>query len=82
VDDERIDFEEGDTVQLLEVVGCDGIGAQTWSVKDVQKTSFKIGDTRALPEYVKGGTVLQVKQPKTLKYVARASAILRSPFAD
>lgn len=68
VDDQRIDFEEGDVVKFVDVEGMDGIEEAEFKVKDVQKTSFKIGDTTKYSKYVKGGTVVQVKQPKTLKY--------------
>ena len=68
VDDERIDFEEGDIVKLLEVEGMDGIEDVEFTVKDVQKTSFKIGSTTKFSPYVNGGTVVQQKQPKVLEF--------------
>ena len=68
VDDERIDFEEGDIVKLLEVEGMDGIDEAEFVVKDVQKTSFKVGSTTKYGPYKSGGTVVQQKQPKTIAF--------------
>lgn len=74
VDDERIDFEEGDVVQLLEVDGMEGMAEREWTVKDVRKCSFKIGDTSGMTPYRGGGTVLQIKQPTTLKFAPISEA--------
>ena len=57
-------------VQLHEVEGCDGIENELFKVSSVSKSSFKIGDTTKYTEYKKGGTVVQVKQPKTLTFAS------------
>lgn len=74
VDDERIDFEEGDIVKLVEIDGMDGIDEVEFTVKDVQKTSFKIGSTTQFSPYKNGGTVVQQKQPKTIEFAPIADA--------
>jgi ubiquitin-activating enzyme E1 len=68
VDDEFIDFEDGDIVRLHEIVGMDGVDQHDFVVKDVQKTSFKIAATTQFSPYKSGGTVVQQKQPKVLEF--------------
>lgn len=66
-------------MQLHEVEGCDGIENEMFKVTSVTKSSFKIGDTTKYSEYRKGGTVVQVKQPKTLAFVPLRDAFTVSP---
>jgi ubiquitin-activating enzyme E1 len=81
VDDERIDFEEGDIVRLHEVEGMHGVHDVDFVVKDVQKSSFKIGPTTQFAPYVSGGTVVQQKQPKLLQFASIADAF-RAPKGE
>lgn len=88
VDEDRIEFEDGDLVIFSEVKGMtqlnDGVPRPV-TVKGPY--SFSIPDTSGFDEYVSGGIVVQVKQPKTLSFkclsdsIASPGEFLESDFA-
>eukprot|EP00736_Rhodelphis_marinus_P003571 Rmarinus@m.19049 len=74
VDDERIDFEDGDTVTFSEVEGMD-INGKQFQIKVTGPYSFKIGDVSSLGSYSRGGIVTEVKVPKEIEFKSLSAAI-------
>ncbi|KAG2690956.1 hypothetical protein I3760_09G214400 [Carya illinoinensis] len=70
VDDERLEFQDGDLVAFSEVNGMTELNdGKPRKIKNVRPYSFAIEeDTAKYSAYVKGGIVTQVKQPKVLKF--------------
>ncbi|XP_010557978.1 PREDICTED: ubiquitin-activating enzyme E1 2 [Tarenaya hassleriana] len=70
VDDERVEFQDGDLVVFSEVEGMTELNdGNPRKVKNVKPYSFTIEeDTTSYGSYVKGGIVTQVKQPKVLHF--------------
>ncbi|KAG6697752.1 hypothetical protein I3842_09G217300 [Carya illinoinensis] len=70
VDDERLEFQDGDLVVFSEVNGMKELNdGKPRKIKNVRPYSFAIEeDTAKYSAYVKGGIVTQVKQPKVLKF--------------
>ncbi|XP_041023829.1 ubiquitin-activating enzyme E1 1-like isoform X2 [Juglans microcarpa x Juglans regia] len=70
VDDERLEFQDGDLVVFSEVNGMTELNdGKPRKIKDVRPYSFAIEeDTAKYSAYVKGGIVTQVKQPKVLSF--------------
>ena len=72
----RHGLEDGDFVTFTEVEGMTQLNRckpRKITVKDPY--NFEIGDTSEFGAYVRGGTVLQVKQPKTLHFKPLATAL-------
>jgi len=72
----RHGLEDGDFVTFTEVEGMTQLNRckpRKITVKDPH--NFEIGDTSEFGAYVRGGTVLQVKQPKTLHFKPLATAL-------
>ena len=72
----RHGLEDGDFVTFTEVEGMtqlNGCKPRKITVKDPY--NFEIGDTSTFGAYVRGGTVLQVKQPETLQFKPLATAL-------
>ena len=77
VDDERLEFQDGDLVVFSEVEGMAELNdGKPRKVKNVKPYSFVIEeDTTSCGTYVKGGIVTQVKQPKVLNFKPLREAI-------
>jgi ubiquitin-activating enzyme E1 len=77
VDDERLEFQDGDLVTFSEVRGMtelnDGVPRR---VSNVKAHSFMLEeDTTGYAPHVSGGMVLEEKQPKTLAFKPLAEAL-------
>ncbi|XP_022752921.1 ubiquitin-activating enzyme E1 1-like [Durio zibethinus] len=70
VDDERLEFQDGDLVVFSEVQGMTELNdGKLRKIKSVRPYSFTLEeDTTKFGTYVKGGIVTQVKQPKVLNF--------------
>lgn len=70
VDDERLEFEDGDLVVFSEVEGMTELNdGKPRKIKSARPYSFTLDeDTTNYGTYVKGGIVTQVKQPKLLNF--------------
>ncbi|CAN6842464.1 unnamed protein product [Brassica oleracea] len=70
VDDERLEFEDGDLVVFSEVEGMTELNdGKPRKIKSTRPYSFTLEeDTTGYGTYVKGGIVTQVKQPKLLNF--------------
>ncbi|KAG4206764.1 hypothetical protein ERO13_A03G027000v2 [Gossypium hirsutum] len=70
VDDERLEFQDGDLVVFSEVHGMTELNDEKpRKIKSARPYSFTLEeDTTAFGTYVKGGIVTQVKQPKMLNF--------------
>ena len=79
VDDERLEFQDGDLVVFSEVHGMTELNdGKPRKIKSSRAYSFTLEeDTTNYGAYVKGGIVTQVKQPKVLKFKP-----LREALAD
>ncbi|CAG9465807.1 unnamed protein product [Pedinophyceae sp. YPF-701] len=78
IDDERLQFQDGDLVTFTEVEGMtplnDGVPRKVMNCK---ATSFQLDcDTTGFPEYTRGGMVAQVKQPKKLAFKPLKDALV------
>ncbi|KAF8680727.1 hypothetical protein HU200_045568 [Digitaria exilis] len=80
VDDERLEFQDGDLVVFSEVQGMVELNdGKPRKVKNARPFSFSIdGDTSSYGVYTKGGIVTQVKEPKVLRFKALRDA-MRDP---
>ncbi|KAL9242583.1 hypothetical protein vseg_016569 [Gypsophila vaccaria] len=79
VDDERLEFQDGDLVVFSEVCGMTELNdGKPRKVKSSRPYSFMLDeDTTNYTPYEKGGIVTQVKQPKVLNFKS-----LREALAD
>ncbi|KAF7048558.1 hypothetical protein CFC21_057304 [Triticum aestivum] len=70
VDDERLEFQDGDLVVFSEVHGMTELNdGKPRKVKNARPYSFFLEeDTSSFGTYVRGGIVTQVKPPKVLKF--------------
>ncbi|XVE79845.1 hypothetical protein DITRI_Ditri14bG0089500 [Diplodiscus trichospermus] len=70
VDDERLEFQDGDLVVFSEVQGMAELNdGKPRKIKSARPYSFTLEeDTTKFGTYVKGGIVTQVKQPKVLNF--------------
>jgi ubiquitin-activating enzyme E1 len=70
VDDERLEFEDGNLVVFSEVEGMTELNdGKPRKIKNVKPFSFTLEeDTSSYGQYMKGGIVTQVKQPKVLNF--------------
>ncbi|KAL1196930.1 Ubiquitin-activating enzyme E1 2 [Cardamine amara subsp. amara] len=70
VDDERLEFEDGNLVVFSEVKGMTELNdGKPRKIKNVKPHSFTLEeDTTSYGEYMKGGIVTQVKEPKVLNF--------------
>eukprot|EP00899_Mesostigma_viride_P027629 jgi/Mesvir1/8050/Mv18206-RA.1 len=76
IDDERLEFQDGETVTLSEVKGMPELNTGTYKISGVKKHSFYLeADTTQMGTYVSGGIVTQVKLPQTLHFKPLASAL-------
>ncbi|XVF20358.1 hypothetical protein REPUB_Repub11eG0191300 [Reevesia pubescens] len=77
VDDERLEFEDGDLVVFSEVQGMTELNdGKPRKIKTARPYSFTLeGDTTHFGTYVKGGIVTQVKQPKVLNFKPLSEAL-------
>ncbi|CAM8952424.1 unnamed protein product [Rhodiola kirilowii] len=80
VDDERLEFQDGDLVVFSEVHGMTELNdGKPRRVKNARPYSFFIeDDTTQFSPHIKGGIVTQVKQPKVLNFKPLREA-LREP---
>uniref|UniRef100_A0A7N0VCR0 E1 ubiquitin-activating enzyme n=1 Tax=Kalanchoe fedtschenkoi TaxID=63787 RepID=A0A7N0VCR0_KALFE len=80
VDDERLEFQDGDLVVFSEVHGMTELNdGKPRKVKNARPYSFFIEeDTTNFSPHIKGGIVTQVKQPKILNFKTLREA-LRDP---
>ncbi|KAL5197977.1 hypothetical protein ABZP36_001489 [Zizania latifolia] len=80
VDDERLEFQDGDLVVFSEVQGMTDLNdGKPRKVKNARPFSFSIEeDTTKCGMYTKGGIVMQVKEPKVLRFKALRDA-MRDP---
>lgn len=77
VDDERLEFQDGDLVLFTEVHGMTELNdGKPRKIKNARPYSFTIEeDTTNYGAYEKGGIVTQVKQPKVLKFKPLREAV-------
>ncbi|KAK8995342.1 hypothetical protein V6N11_069780 [Hibiscus sabdariffa] len=70
VDDERLEFEDGDLVVFSEIHGMTELNdGKPRKIKSARPYSFTLEeDTTNFGTYIKGGIVTQVKQPKVLNF--------------
>lgn len=69
LDETRHGFEDGDYVTFTEVQGMVELnGCQPMKIKVLGPYTFSIGDTTKFSEYIRGGTVAQVKMPKQFSF--------------
>jgi ubiquitin-activating enzyme E1 len=80
VDDERLEFQDGDLVVFSEVQGMTELNdGKPRKVKNARPFSFSVEeDTSSYGVYTKGGIVTQVKEPKVLRFKALRDA-MRDP---
>ncbi|KAL6657251.1 hypothetical protein ACP70R_005031 [Stipagrostis hirtigluma subsp. patula] len=80
VDDERLEFQDGDLVVFTEVQGMTELNdGKPRKVKNARPFSFSIEeDTSSYGIYTKGGIVTQVKEPKVLRFKTLRDA-MRNP---
>jgi ubiquitin-activating enzyme E1 len=69
VDGSRHDLEDGDVVRITEVQGMTELNGREFKVTVKGPFDFSIGSTAAFSDYVKGGYIEQVKQPKTFSFL-------------
>eukprot|EP01053_Blabericola_migrator_P001951 Blabericola_migrator_1__1950@NODE_152_length_12797_cov_95_608720_g133_i0_p2_GENE_NODE_152_length_12797_cov_95_608720_g133_i0NODE_152_length_12797_cov_95_608720_g133_i0_p2_ORF_typecomplete_len1045_score273_34ThiF/PF00899_21/3e34ThiF/PF00899_21/4_9e65UBA_e1_thiolCys/PF10585_9/7_5e62UBA_e1_thiolCys/PF10585_9/5_3e03E1_4HB/PF16191_5/6_3e17E1_4HB/PF16191_5/8_1e03E1_UFD/PF09358_10/1_4e14E1_FCCH/PF16190_5/2_2e14Shikimate_DH/PF01488_20/4_2Shikimate_DH/PF01488_20/3_8Pyr_redox_2/PF07992_14/0_073Pyr_redox_2 len=79
VDERKLPFSVGDTIELSEVIGCDelmALGPQR--IVAAAKYSFQLEvDSSHFKKYIKGGVAKQVKMPKVLKFRSYKESIER-----
>ncbi|KAG2647777.1 hypothetical protein PVAP13_2KG110600 [Panicum virgatum] len=77
VDDERLEFQDGDLVVFSEVQGMEELNdGKPRKVKNARPFSFTIEeDTGSYGVYSKGGIVTQVKEPKVLRFKSLRDAM-------
>ncbi|GJN13991.1 hypothetical protein PR202_gb00759 [Eleusine coracana subsp. coracana] len=77
VDDERLEFQDGDLVVFSEVVGMPELNdGRPRKIKNARPYSFTLEeDTSSYGTYIRGGIVTQVKPPKVLKFKPLKEAI-------
>lgn len=77
VDDERLEFQDGDLVVFSEVHGMTQLNdGKPRKVKNARPYSFLLEeDTSNFGAYEKGGIVTQVKQPKVLNFKSLSEAL-------
>lgn len=77
VEDDRLEFECGDLVSFSEVYGMSDINRSgPVKVLKVRAHSLEVDvDSSSFGEYIKGGMITQVKQPKTLHFESLSKRI-------
>ncbi|KAL6757412.1 ubiquitin-activating enzyme E1 [Haematococcus lacustris] len=77
VEDERLQFQDGQTVTFSEVEGMTQLNNhRPIKVKNCKAHSFELDlDTSGFEEYQRGGIVVQCKEPKTLKFSPLTEAL-------
>eukprot|EP00250_Pteridium_aquilinum_P004385 c14598_g1_i1 orf=229-3372(-) len=77
VDDERLEFQDGDMVVFTEIHGMTELNdGKPRRVKNCRPYSFFLEeDTTAFGAYERGGIVTQLKQPKVLKFKSFCEAV-------
>ncbi|GLC36229.1 E1 ubiquitin-activating protein [Pleodorina starrii] len=77
VEDERLEFQDGELVSFSEVVGMEKLNTHgPFKVKNCKAHSFELDvDTTGWGEYVRGGIVVQVKEPKALAFKTLEKAL-------
>eukprot|EP00240_Pyramimonas_obovata_P000304 CAMPEP_0118925072 /NCGR_PEP_ID=MMETSP1169-20130426/2996_1 /TAXON_ID=36882 /ORGANISM="Pyramimonas obovata, Strain CCMP722" /LENGTH=1012 /DNA_ID=CAMNT_0006866271 /DNA_START=199 /DNA_END=3237 /DNA_ORIENTATION=- len=89
VDDERLEFDDGEMVSFSEIKGMDGLNKYgPVKVKNVKVHSFHVEvDTSSMGTYERGGIAVQVKMPVEKKYktlresIAEPGEFLLSDFS-
>ena len=68
----RHDFSDGDLVELIEVVGLDGINKKQFKVKSLSKDKFEIiGDLKDIKDdYKRNGIAKEIKIQKKIKFLS------------
>ncbi|KAG7949413.1 hypothetical protein I3843_13G061600 [Carya illinoinensis] len=79
VDDERLEFQDGDLVVFSEVHGMSELNdGKPRKIRNARAYSFTLeDDTTNYGTYVKGGIVTQVKQPKVLNFKPLREALTK-----
>ncbi|KAF8648933.1 hypothetical protein HU200_064465 [Digitaria exilis] len=77
VDDERLEFQDGDLVVFSEVHGMTELNdGKPRKIKSARPYSFTLEeDTTSYGTYIRGGIVTQVKPPKVLKFKTLKEAV-------
>ncbi|XP_021769666.1 ubiquitin-activating enzyme E1 2-like [Chenopodium quinoa] len=77
VDDERLEFQDGDLVTFSEIYGMTELNdGKPRKIKNARPYSFTLDeDTTGFSPYEKGGIVTQVKQPKVLNFKTLREAL-------
>lgn len=78
VDDDRVQFEDGELVQFSEVVGMDRLNTDgPFKVTNCRAHSFNIdADTTTWGTYQRGGIAVQVKQPQIMAFRTLEQALV------
>jgi len=76
VDEQRLQFEDGEVVSFSEVGGLPKLNGSTHKIKVTGQYTFTIGDISGYGTYTNGGYVTQVKQPKQLKFLPLREALV------
>lgn len=70
LEDTRHGLEDGDVVKFTEVKGMTEINGKEYKIKVTDPCHFSIGDTSNFSDYINGGVVTEVKQPKVVNFVS------------
>jgi len=80
-DETRHGYESDDYVTFSEIQGMTELnGCEPRKIKVLGPYTFSIGDTQSLSDYVRGGTVTQVKMPKTLNFKSQRASLAAPEF--
>nr|XP_027201221.1 ubiquitin-like modifier-activating enzyme 1 [Dermatophagoides pteronyssinus]XP_027201222.1 ubiquitin-like modifier-activating enzyme 1 [Dermatophagoides pteronyssinus] len=82
VEDTRHGFEDGDVVRFSEVKGMTEINGKEFKIKVTGPCQFSISDTTGFSDYLNGGVVTQVKQPKIINFKPLKESILAPDYLD
>ncbi|KAI2808196.1 E1 ubiquitin-activating protein [Blomia tropicalis] len=82
IDDHRHGFEDGEVVQFSDVKGMTEINGKEFKIKVTGPCQFAISDTTGFSDYITGGTVTQVKQPKTVNFKPLKESIMSPQFIE
>eukprot|EP01025_Chloroclados_australasicus_P042611 TRINITY_DN4529_c0_g2_i1.p1 TRINITY_DN4529_c0_g2~~TRINITY_DN4529_c0_g2_i1.p1 ORF type:complete len:1048 (-),score=190.46 TRINITY_DN4529_c0_g2_i1:257-3400(-) len=81
VEDERLQFQDGDYVTFTEVQGMtelNSLDPMKMKIRNVKSNSFEIDlDTSTFGEYVKGGLVVQHKPPKVINFRSLEDCLIK-----
>ncbi|CAH1783923.1 unnamed protein product [Owenia fusiformis] len=81
MDETRHGYESGDYVTFSEIQGMTELnGCEPRKIEVLGPYTFSIGDTSGFSDYVRGGTVIQVKMPKTISFKSIKESLAAPEF--